>query len=624
MKRLTVDNLTWEFINTHATDTNEMVNLKLSDGHVYKDKLHRILLMGMLWHPYRMLNIPITVEDIYQIEYIAAGTLSDIQSIQYRKLIESGAYDYRVVVRLMWETINYIHQFCLVHLNKYAVSMSIISCAKALNNPKIAEIVDTEIPGQYGTKVAEELYAEKAKKFNAMMSDETVNGDKSMQLLFKSKVLNLNQTPQFFMAYGTRADTDNKMFRHVINESSLSGLKSAKDYFTESASAKITESYNNQLVGTVQYFARRMRLNNMGFVNKYRGDCGSTMKISLLVEKGWGHNFIDKEVYLDGKVLVVTKHNCTELENKTIMFRSPMCCLHDDGICEACCGRATKYPWQYMPDNAIGAYAKTKLSEKITQKVLSAKHLIRTLTMILQMTEDAEKFFKVNNNQCTLKLRNGIVPSMKDAYIHIPCSDTRQMEDVMYSHMTPEGMGSLRTIGLYSKDGSGTNIVVSDGSIQVHFSSEFMDHIRKVIKDIEPNNGYWNIPIEKWNLSKPMFKYIAMNDDMRSFAKRIEDVFKNDLSEFTHAPSALKSVLSTIYSKIRMNIFWIEIICKSLMDHPVDANLMTSFSKLSKGIEGRGVASKLAFEDLNNYFKLADTSIVPKGPTPIDSLFGFN
>lgn len=623
MKRLSVDDLTWEFINKHATDDNDIVTLKLSDGHTHKDKLHRILLMGMLWNPYRVLGVPITMEDIYAVEYVAAGTLSDIQSVQYRKLIESGKYDHKYVVKLMWETINYIHQFCLIHLNKYAASISIFSCAKALSDEKIKDIVDTPIPEQYGTKVAEELYNEKAKKFNAMMTDDQVNRDYALWLMFKSKVLNLNQTAQFFMAYGTRADTDNKMFKHVINESSLSGLKSAKDYFTESASAKITESYNNQLVGTVQYFARRMRLNNMGFVHKHKGDCGSSVKMSMYIEKGWGRNFIDKEVYVDGKVIMVTKHNCSEIENKSILFRSPMCCLHDDGVCEACCGRATKYPWQYMPDNSIGAYAKTKLMSQITQKVLSAKHLIKTLTMLLQMTEDAAECFKVNDRKCSLKLLPDIVQDMDKAYVKIPCSDTRPMEDVVYSHMTPEGMGRLHTIGIYVKDMGERDITVSDGSIQVHFSSEFMQHIRKHINDIEPKEGFWYIPIKDWDANKPMFKYIAMNDDMRSFAKRIEEVFKNDLAEFTHAPNALKSVLSTIYSKVDLNVFWIEVICKSLMDRPVDENLNTSFSKLSKGIEGRGIASKLAFEDLNNYFKNAEVSIVPKGATPIDNLFGF-
>ena len=626
MKRLSVDDLTWEFINEHAVDDNDVVKLKLSDGHVYEDKFHRILLLGMLWQPYRALGVPITAEDIYTLEYITTGMIvNDIQSVQYRKLIESGKYDHLEVLRLMWETINYINQFCQIHLTKYAASISIYGCIQALKHKKIQELIHNDIPSEYGTKVAEELYSERSKEFNKLMADPKVNGDMSIWLLYQAQILNLKQSTQFFMAYGTRADIDNKMFRHVINESSLSGLKSAKDYFTESASAKITESYNNQLVGTVQYFARRLRLNNMGFIHRHLGDCGSTTKMSLYVNDGWGHNFIDKEVYVDGRRIMVTKHNCREIENKTILFRSPMCCLHDDGVCEACCGRATRYPWKYMPEDGIGPYAKTKLSAKIAQRVLSAKHLIETLTMLLRMTSDASEYFVVDHSICTLKLDETAIGTTKGKILRVPCSDTRPLEDVVYRHMTPDAMGKLHAVGVFEKGGeAGADIILSDGSIQIHFSKEFMKHIKDMLPEIKPHNGYWHIPLDKWDLNKPMFRYIAMNDDMRSFASRIEHVFKSELASYTNAANALKAVLSTIYSKISLNIFWLEVICKSLMDHPVDENLVTSFSKLSKGIEGRGVASKLAFEDLNNYFKQADTSTVPKGQTPIDVLFGFN
>jgi hypothetical protein len=604
---------------------NDIVHLKLDDGNVVQHMpLRMVLLHGLLWTPYYRLGIKISINEIYSITAISTKTISTVQTIQYKHLIEITNHKHLDILQQLWDTIGLIYKFVHTYLSEYVRSTSLMSLINIVEHPEIKPIIDVNLPNNLGTKVAEIKFEELSKELLTKLDDPNLIKDNSLLPFLQSGVFNRNQIPQLLIAYGTRSDLDDQMQKHIINESALSGLKSAADYGVEALSAKKTSFYLKVVIASTQYFARVLRLNNMQFRKKYYGDCGSKYLAPITIAKNTGKNYIDKIIYYNGERIAITSKNYKEYENCRVEMPSPIGCKYNDGVCERCAGRATKHPWSFMPDLHLGSYAKSKLMTKISQKVLSAKHLVKCYSMEPKLFSSAKRYFAKKDNSNDIMFSSGMNKLLKNIIMVVPYEAINHIGDLNYDDIAPESFSLLEKIGMYNINSEDIEeIELAEPQFLLHFSAEMLDHIKNNLSEIELLNGNYHIPLKGFKIKNPVISYVTINDDMVAFAERIKTMICSSISTYSSASSALSDLANIIFDKTDINIFWLELIIKSLLSNPIDNDNDAQFPIMKKGISDSSVSSKLAHEDIRRYLEDTATTVVPKGDSPLDVFFGF-
>jgi hypothetical protein len=100
-----------------------------------------------------------------------------------------------------------------------------------------------------------------------------------------------------------------------------------------------------------------------------------------------------------GKMYQVLDVKDTHLLGKDILMRSPVTCACQDGICNTCYGEL------YLINkdiNSIGGFASARITEPITQNILSTKHLLTTTSKMIKFRDSFYNFFNVNSNEIAL------------------------------------------------------------------------------------------------------------------------------------------------------------------------------------------------------------------------------
>jgi hypothetical protein len=91
-----------------------------------------------------------------------------------------------------------------------------------------------------------------------------------------------------------------------------------------------------------------------------------------------------------------------ELIGQKILLKSPTTCASKNGICMACYGQL-----YYTNKNiGIGSYAAAKITEPISQNVLSSKHLLTTISEKIEFNQKFYNFFSINANEVILNTEN--------------------------------------------------------------------------------------------------------------------------------------------------------------------------------------------------------------------------
>lgn len=232
-----------------------------------------------------------------------------------------------------------------------------------------------------------------------------------------SEGINPKQFKEFTINIGSKPDGHGGIFPAIINKSFINGgVASPLDYFIESSTGRTAQiiKYNN--VGTSGHFARLLGLNNMdSYLNKDPNyDCHSYNFITILVKDKKTLKMLNNRYYrLDprGMEYLINSSRDKHLIGKTVYLRSPITCAsaaRGQGICYKCYGDLayTVFDAELQCGVNIGRIASETVSSSLTQKLLSAKHLLETFAEKVTWVEKFDELFEVEGN--TIKLNTEI------------------------------------------------------------------------------------------------------------------------------------------------------------------------------------------------------------------------
>ena len=218
--------------------------------------------------------------------------------------------------------------------------------------------------------------------------------------------ISAKQFKEFLINVGSKPDGNGGIFPTIVNNSySNGGVNDVESFVIDSAVGQQALILQKQNVGKSGEFGRLLGLNNMGTLIHPDPNyiCNTKNFEKIFIQDASVLKLFKNRYYrlspngLEYKTSFnPTKYN-KDLIGKTVYFRSPMTCAsaaRGEGVCYRCYGGLA----YTNNDINIGKLAAELLSAKLTQMLLSAKHILESLVQKLEWSEGFDDVFTVDYN----------------------------------------------------------------------------------------------------------------------------------------------------------------------------------------------------------------------------------
>lgn len=268
-------------------------------------------------------------------------------------------------------------------------------------NAEFRNLVHTKVDP---TKQPKEVERELDLKTN-QMEDLLKKEDNCLKpILNCGGVVKMKQLAESFISFGYKPDIDGNTLPVPINANMLvGGMSNVTNLYTETNSSRKSLLANKYEMGDGGYFSiLLMKLCSGVYITEH--DCNTIKPLKVIIKS---KKHLQK---------LVGRHYTTEYDHtyrilqdtdshmigETIYVRTPATCMaKDNGVCEVCYGELSK---TNNEDFGIGAHAAAKLTEPLSQNILSTKHLLTTDSEEIKFITSFYKYLQVNTNEIVLNI----------------------------------------------------------------------------------------------------------------------------------------------------------------------------------------------------------------------------
>ena len=424
--------------------------------------------------------------------------------------------------------------------------------------PGFKEIMDRHTNNYYAQFPPEQMNAEALNDMNKLI-DYIVNAkkyigrDHCLSDAFRSKEgIKPKQAREMYINIGVKPNGEGGVFPYVVNTSYISGgANNVAFHILESLIARIAQILSKKNTSRSGHFSRIMIL-NCSTTRKYTSpyssvidpkyDCGTRNFIQYYVKDETALKKIADRWYridpmgiehrLSNVYQVIKNHS--DLIGKVIYLRSPIKCAsaaRGQGICRKCMGEL----YNIVPAINIGVYSVTNLTERLTQMMLSAKHLLEakidsaTFDTSVMTAEEISKYILIDEGTIFIN------PNISDAKKwHLIIKDEDIQQDVIASlddgdsedddYNIEDTMNYVNVFYL-KKHGSNETITIKTSNTDNLYLTDWMNEYLDT-RNLLGNNEDIDIPVSMLledEDSSPLFDVGIHNDDM---SERLESVIK--------------------------------------------------------------------------------------------------
>lgn len=387
--------------------------------------------------------------------------------------------------------------------------------------------------------------------------------------------LNKRQYKEFSFNIGTKPDGNGGVFPTPINASFLNGgLKDPLYYFIDSHAGRTAQILSKINVGDSGNFARILALNNSdSFLFPDPNYACNSKNFQRLEIKN------DKILRLlhgryarlnpNGMEFRITR-NSNELIGKTILLRSPMTCesaSNGNGICYRCYGDLA-YTNRIFN---IGRIASDILSSRLTQRLLSAKHLLETVISKIVWTEGFEDYFDVEYN--TIRVSSG--NDLKNVFIEIDPDSIDSESNYLSSYDEDEEDPTKYLRSEFNEFITSFDLVLKNkevihvhtlpnadgdgGSDRLYITNELNGLIRKKAVNLD---GKIRIPLASLEDEYIFFIMIHNNELSKTMEEIMDLINKSDKTKSYDREGILQKFLETV---IKGNLYISSVHCELIL-----------------------------------------------------------
>jgi hypothetical protein len=214
------------------------------------------------------------------------------------------------------------------------------------------------------------------------------------------------QFKEFAVNAGLKPDLDGNTIPIAVNSNFVvGGLGNVTNYYIDSLGGRKSIIMNKTVMGRSGHFARMvMLLSSTIRLRSDEEDCGSVHPIKMTVRTKKHLQRLHGRYYREphARQYKIMTGKETYLIGKDILLRSPITCASKH-ICKTCYGQLY---YTNRDIESIGGFAGSKITEPLSQSILSSKHLLTTQSETIEFNEDFYKFFTINANEVMINPEN--------------------------------------------------------------------------------------------------------------------------------------------------------------------------------------------------------------------------
>jgi len=399
-----------------------------------------------------------------------------------------------------------------------------------------------------------------------------------------SGMVNANQMKQVLGPRGYVTELDSSIFKYPISSSFTMGMANMYELAADSRSGAKALFLSNKAIQDSEYFGRELQLATMVVEDIVFGDCGSTDYLDWYVKpveksvsgetiyKG-DLNKLEGKYYLDETTneLVAITTDMKHLYGKTIKLRSAIKCKlpNKKQICSKCFGELA---YSIPKHSNLGHLCSTEINAKISQSILSTKHLVTSATSnTIELNDDAKKFF-------VIKDKNGYVirPQVlakKNAKVSLifkqeECFGLKDIKmDKSINIIDPGRVSRLETIIVryeYKGNVEHYELPIRLGNRYGVFELKFLNYIIENGYEADEYDNYI-VDMSNWKFITPIlklpeveFSFLALSKDTKDMFKTMS-ILKGGVSKDS-PESLLSKVFTLVNSKLDVNIALFEVV----------------------------------------------------------------
>lgn len=466
---------------------------------------------------------------------------------KYKETISN--YDLNNIIDDTLSALNFIDRFSFYLANTINIEDTIMLMKK---DPEFYSLMHMDLSNVPIEEVKTEGMKQTNRAIEIMKNSRHILGyDHCLADSWRSnEAINPRQYKEFAHNIGTKPDNRGGVFPEIINRSFLSGgVKDPMSLFIESYTGRVAQILSKTNVGDSGHFARLLGLNNTDTIlhpdPHYVCDSKNFEvitikdKLSLIMLKDRWYRMSPNGVEK------IIKDTDEFLIGKTIYLRSPITCSSNSrghGVCYRCYGNLA----YTNADINIGKYAAEIISSKLTQTLLSAKHLLETKVVKLEWNKEFDEYCEIEGN--IIKLSQDI-STTKGYELLIDPENIMLENEEDYRHSDEYDSGDMQIYNEYisefilkTPDGEEISFHTKDYD-KLYISEELNEIIRK---NSEPINN--KIVINCSHLTdKFLFFIIIQNNELSKTMNKIMDIInKKAVTLSMDRHQLLQSFIDTI------------------------------------------------------------------------------
>lgn len=288
---------------------------------------------------------------------------------------------------------------------------------------------------------------------------------------------------------------------------------------------------NKKVMGKAGYFGKSVTILSLTqSLSRTRYDCGTTHYAKVYIKN---YDILEKynrryyKVNGDSPLKVLDAETDKDLIGKVILLRSPTkCCLDNGEICHVCYGKNASLALD-IADGAPG-YGSQEITKVINQMILSAKHLLSTISEQVTFNDAFYDFFNLVADEITVSVANSPVDDINDWAIYIDMNNIELHDDMddatSYNTSIPSGKFFIKNLKT-----SDAIEISSTTDKELFLTDETIQMIKKTngvikFKDIEDGTCIFNIDIMNNELTKPLYDIMNLLNRKRDHDYTIDEM----------------------------------------------------------------------------------------------------
>jgi len=410
----------------------------------------------------------------------------------------------------------------------------------------IREINNTEYPPDMQTSEI----VEENKRRNEILTEEMTKRQNPFYM--DNRFVNIikpKQMEELYINFSQVPDGEDIVPVIMNGNGFKAGYHSIDVLYAGSIAARVPDIMNESYMGKAGYFNRNLMILTYGTISKTVYDCGSENPIPITVDDVV-LNMMDGRFYYThkgSKILHVLKKTDTHLIGKELWFRSPCTCNLNEDCCHVCYGtKALKV------SNLKGGFIYTTeiMTSRVSQNILSAKHLLKTNAEKIEFSEGFNDYFIIESST--------VFPNEEKRFdIHI-------RED--YHENISE------SLTLYV--GKDLKPLTISNYASIDIPEEIFDKSKEVVID---DVVYHKINSNKVLETDGLCTIIPINIMMTQKYMHIMKLFETGISKFDKVEDAVVTLMNLLYKTIPLLSTHGEIIIGQLLRNPENKLLRPDF-----------------------------------------------